>query len=1183
MRPKKLIIKGLNSFKEKQIIDFEKLVSKGLFGIFGETGSGKSTILDAITYSLYGKIIRGNSEFINVTENAAQVSYEFEIYHKGSRRTYLVERSAKRDKKDNKYKTSLVRLIEKENDKLEVIAEGKREVDSIICEVIGLNFQDFTKAIVLPQGQFSGFLKAKPSDRRDMLERIFGLEKYGRGLSNKIKSISNETKDKLNEIKGKLSGYEGINNEKLKEIELELENLLNEESVYLDNKKKIDNTYNIYKQKWELQNELRSYNDSMVDLLNKESYMDDLKLKVEKAEKALEVIGFVNNVKKNKTQLNDNIDELKLINIKFQSLFEEQKLLEKEKENIDFEISNIPKITKEIGDFKRAIKLKNEVTQLDKEVKNLYNIKEENSFKKEALVNNLNIIDNKIKLLKQNLNKYKNSISELKVDIEYREKVNNLFIKEKEYKELINNINELNSKKNICDSEIEHNKNILQGINTEKNENLLKINTFNKKLEDLKNSFDGDNTKILDINRNLNKLESKYNDFQKYFNDIDELKNKVSLLENDKIDIDNELNSNKNILQQHNNTIKNLNKEIEKFKMANLAIYLAKNLDEGAKCPVCGSKYHKRANNEFNTEILNESYGDINSIKCKLEKLESDKESLINKINYSKVKSESINKQISEKLEILKELNIKVQDVKLEDLKKEYETSKIKYEELKSFIEKWYKDKEILSDELNKLKEKQISIESKSIKYNERLIKGKEYLDELNCEINNKCEKEKILNSNYVDLKKQLDIKDIETELLNLKSREEKIRIIEKQEYDLENQIQSNLKNRDLNKEKLNKLSQAVVRNEENLILKEKSIEYRLIEIKELSNDKNNLEELLHLKIQHLDSINKNQYAIESKLKLTRKNLDTIYKHKCEKEGQGEQLKENLKSSILELNKAIQKNNFKNESEIENYILSSEEILKYKNVCKAYDEKLQENKINIERIQKKLNNKTIKEKQWIEICDNKEQVEKNIIEIRERKAKKQQELDILKEKLFEIKEIVKVKDDLAHKKYMLEDIEKLTQGNKLVEFVSMSKLKYVALEASKRLNYITCGKYALEISEDGNFIMRDDHNGGIRRTTNSLSGGETFLTSLSLALALSSQIQLRGNSPLEFFFLDEGFGSLDSSLLDIVMNSLEKLRSEKLCIGIISHIEELKDRVPVKIIVTPSNFGQGSKIRIEES
>ena len=112
----------------------------------------------------------------------------------------------------------------------------------------------------------------------------------------------------------------------------------------------------------------------------------------------------------------------------------------------------------------------------------------------------------------------------------------------------------------------------------------------------------------------------------------------------------------------------------------------------------------------------------------------------------------------------------------------------------------------------------------------------------------------------------------------------------------------------------------------------------------------------------------------------------------------------------------------------------------------------------------------------------------------------------------------------------------------------------------------------------------DNKNGGAIRPSDTLSGGELFITSLSLALALSSSIQLNGAAPLEFFFLDEGFGSLDDDLLDTVMNSLERLQSKKRSIGIISHVETIQARVPLKLLVTPSDLSQkGSQIRLEYS
>jgi exonuclease SbcC len=164
----------------------------------------------------------------------------------------------------------------------------------------------------------------------------------------------------------------------------------------------------------------------------------------------------------------------------------------------------------------------------------------------------------------------------------------------------------------------------------------------------------------------------------------------------------------------------------------------------------------------------------------------------------------------------------------------------------------------------------------------------------------------------------------------------------------------------------------------------------------------------------------------------------------------------------------------------------------------------------------------------------------------------------------------------------LATLKQLFSGNKFVEFMAQEQMDFVARHASDRLKQLTRNRYALEVAADGRFVMRDDHNGGVKRPVSSLSGGETFLTSLALALSLSTQIQLRGKYPLEFFFLDEGFGTLDPELLDVVMSSLEKLHMEQMTIGVISHVPELRQRMQRRLIVEPSEAaGRGTRIHME--
>ena len=159
---------------------------------------------------------------------------------------------------------------------------------------------------------------------------------------------------------------------------------------------------------------------------------------------------------------------------------------------------------------------------------------------------------------------------------------------------------------------------------------------------------------------------------------------------------------------------------------------------------------------------------------------------------------------------------------------------------------------------------------------------------------------------------------------------------------------------------------------------------------------------------------------------------------------------------------------------------------------------------------------------------------------------------------------------------------KLFKGRAFVRFLAREHLDEIVAGASATIAGLTGGRYHLEIFEDkagSDFIMSDNYNGGERRPVNTLSGGEIFLLSLSLALALSEKIQLNG-APLEFFFLDEGFGTLDTSLMDGVMETLERLPNSRRMVGIISHVQEIKTRLPRYLEITATNGIQGSSIKM---
>lgn len=150
------------------------------------------------------------------------------------------------------------------------------------------------------------------------------------------------------------------------------------------------------------------------------------------------------------------------------------------------------------------------------------------------------------------------------------------------------------------------------------------------------------------------------------------------------------------------------------------------------------------------------------------------------------------------------------------------------------------------------------------------------------------------------------------------------------------------------------------------------------------------------------------------------------------------------------------------------------------------------------------------------------------------------------------------------------------QPSKFVAFLLHESMQFLAAHASDRLADFTNGRYALAAEED-TFLVVDHLNGDEVRSVKTLSGGETFLASLALALALSEHLpQISGTGgavSLDSLFLDEGFGALDSEALDLSVQGLETLAEGSRMIGVISHVDELSERLADRIRVEKGSHG----------
>ena len=151
----------------------------------------------------------------------------------------------------------------------------------------------------------------------------------------------------------------------------------------------------------------------------------------------------------------------------------------------------------------------------------------------------------------------------------------------------------------------------------------------------------------------------------------------------------------------------------------------------------------------------------------------------------------------------------------------------------------------------------------------------------------------------------------------------------------------------------------------------------------------------------------------------------------------------------------------------------------------------------------------------------------------------------------------------------------------LSSFVLAARLEEVAAAASERLLKMTSGRYSLVHTDarrgagrSGLGLLACDSWTGVDRDTSTLSGGETFLASLALALGLADVVTAEaGGTRIEALFVDEGFGSLDEDTLEEVMSVLDGLREGGRMVGIVSHVAELRQRIPAQVRVRKGQAG----------
>ena len=769
-----------------------------------------------------------------------------------------------------------------------------------------------------------------------------------------------------------------------------------------------------------------------------------------------------------------------------------------------------------------------------------------------------------------------------------------------------------------------------QGNIISEKENVL--TNLNKELENLREEH-AKITKLNDKFVEFDELKEKYEEIIKEENNIIEIQNIIKKLEELEKNIDRISEYNK-LITKENELVKkkeDLEKDFEDYSnKRDSNVKLGEQLEvEKKEIEVIKNKLAEVKYFYDNISAFELAFKEKKECETKLKEFDKNKLEL-SKYKENILKLEQSNKQELEKSESLK---TNISKIDLSIVKKEVEVEKLEeYKNDKSSLEKNKVELEAKIDKLNLLRQKQSDLKNKV----EELEKNKEkeilntFLEKLhdgdNCPlcqqkiihvpevIDVKHEEDTLINKEYEDTNKE--IIRLETIISNEQDDYNKLQLqLNEQEkvinFDSESELESIKKEKDEN-EKLLRVSQKAI--EENQIQLDK-LNSKVIELEKIIESEGDLKEKLSLANAKIEEYNKKvqqdiidfkEYYKGQEQQVTEfnNNFEKYTEEKSQlqlKEKELEIAIKNNKEHIISINSDLEELLDKfNNSKLKKYYSDFKEahealedlkdLKDYKEKVDAYNLAKKSLTNNIKKLEKELskevkpNLEEIKERVQLQeekVSDFGKQlaVQKNTYNTnKELYSELYNEFKVWESNIKEVREIITLSNVLSGKTESKKSLETYVQGYYLD----------LILEAgSKRLLQMSNDRYRferrIEKAKGGGLQGLDieiyDVYLNSNRIVNSLSGGELFLASLSLALGLAEVIQNEsGGISLETIFIDEGFGSLDSETLDMAITTLIDLQSYGRNIGIISHVSELKDRIRSKVEVYSEN--NYAKVRI---
>lgn len=1126
MRPIRLKIAGLNSFKEQQEIDFEQLCLGGVFGIFGPTGSGKSSILDAITLALYGKVERAPSNTTGIMNHATDrlsVSFTFSLRNAHGEKHYTVERTYKRAEEHRLHQLTS-RLIEVGQTDV-VISDKAKEVTAQVEGILGLNVDDFTRAVVLPQGKFAEFITLTGGERRKMLQRLFHLEKYGERLTERVLRQRETAKGKENELKAEQAGLGDCSQEHVDQLQQRLQVLTEEENRRRKQLQEIERELAEKKEVWQRQNEKATLERTLAGVKAREQDVERLSAKLEQAKQAERLQPYLEELDRNEQEEKHWSREKE----ESHGLYEQARhvhtaelatyTLAREKRTTDE-----PQLVHHIETLKVASELQSQIEQATIVYEQQKVLLATTLQQEEGLRGQLQTEQQALAAAKKLQADLQVKLMEVVVKEEERTRLTQAWQRKQSYDY---------AHKEYAQRQLEKEKLHTQRLELEQKGVELQehANVVHEALR-------------LEVER-LHAIDASFVTFEK------------ALLEHERLIA---------VMMEQEKA------KLSQLEKLHLAAILAEQLHEGDACLVCGSTSHPH----LATPTVETSEG-TDRLTALEARLHDNKERLLELKQYRYTIA-----QLGLRFAHLEELTERLQAKTAASLDDADMHTTLMDEatidtQMRTLAEQMQLTMQTIEHRLTDLDKAERAIAEWQVRSTHIQQQHAEALQKeavVQKDVEQQLEE---WRQSYPDLAPETiaaTIAAIEQRAQEAEKLQERIAksgpYLEEKEKAIQ-QLEADLHRYSLEATRLDADAKA----------KATSLQEQKERLAQMTSGAE-VAALLQTATTQLEQIQLAEERARSAFEQSEKQLrQEENRYTVAEQSLALATKQRVHAQ-LQWEKQLKQSSFAHRDAVVTAFLDRATQATMQAEVDRYVDEVKQLEITIKGLVTALGGKELSEAEWERIVQAEQAIKREYEASIEERARAKRDYEDVQQKHIRWQKIELERLHVVKQYEQLQQLYTVLRGNALVDFIAEEQLVQISRDASARLGSLTRGRYALEIDSSGAFVVRDDANGGVKRAVTTLSGGETFLTSLALALSLSAQVQLRGQYPLEFFFLDEGFGTLDQELLETVVSALEKLHSASLTVGVISHVPELRERLNRKLIVTPAQAdGQGSTVRLE--